>query len=83
MNFDYFCIYFYTFIRHKSSTKKGGKFHTKNNSFYDAPGIPINILLQNYVYFRVRMTFDLYLMYKPKGKENERLTGCQKRKKDA
>ncbi len=38
----------------------------RNNSFYDAPGIPTNTLAENRTYFRARMTFDLYLMFKPK-----------------
>jgi hypothetical protein len=43
----------------------------RNNSFYDAPGIPTSILPQNYAYKRVRMTLNLYLMFKPEGEENE------------
>jgi hypothetical protein len=43
----------------------------RNNSFYDAPGIPTNILAENVTFLRARLTFDLYLMFKPKGQENE------------
>lgn len=43
----------------------------KNNSFYDAPGIQINTFPENRTYFRSRMTFDLYLMFKPEGEGNE------------
>jgi hypothetical protein len=43
----------------------------RNNSFYDAPGIQINTFLENRTYFRSRMTFDLYLMFKPEGEGNQ------------
>jgi hypothetical protein len=38
----------------------------RGNSFYDAPAIPTNILDENITFLRARMTFDLYLMFKPK-----------------
>jgi hypothetical protein len=43
----------------------------RNNSFYDAPSIPTSSFPENRTYFRVRMTFDLYLMFKPEGEGNE------------
>lgn len=43
----------------------------RNNSFYDAPGIPTNILAENVTYLRIRMTFDLYFMFKPKKELSE------------
>ncbi|MBN1695855.1 hypothetical protein JW879_10740 [candidate division WOR-3 bacterium] len=43
----------------------------RNNSFYDAPGIPTNILAENVTYLRSRMTFDLYFMFKPKKELSE------------
>jgi hypothetical protein len=42
-----------------------------NNSFYDAPAIPASVFPDYYTLFRVIMSFDLYLMFKPKGEENE------------
>jgi hypothetical protein len=42
-----------------------------NNSFYDAPAIPTSVFPDNYSLFRVTMSFDLYLMFKPRGEENE------------
>jgi hypothetical protein len=43
----------------------------RNNSFYDAPAIPTSTLPVENNLFHVKMLFDLYLMFKPEGKENE------------
>jgi hypothetical protein len=43
----------------------------RGNSFYDAPAIPSSTFAENETYFRSRMTFDLYFMFKPKKELSE------------
>jgi len=43
----------------------------RNNSFYDAPAIPTSSLGDEDENWHCKFFFDLYLMFKPKGKDNE------------
>ncbi len=46
----------------------------KNNSFYDAPAMPTSSLEAIDENWHCKCFFDLFLMFKPKGKENEWVT---------
>jgi hypothetical protein len=46
----------------------------RGNSFYDAPAIPTNTCDAEVLNQHHKLFFDLYLMFKPKGKDNEWVT---------